>query len=260
MLIDMHFHIGSRYHPTNLEDTLKDIEKNRILVAVQGCDIPTSEEAFEIAKRSDFIFPGFGVLPWYAHEYVPRLEEMEKYLGSVGMLGEIGLDYNYSPPEATPSLQKELLEFFLKDAEANDKILNLHIRGASEDTLEILSSYNVHRVIFHAHNDSLKSIREANDRGYFITVNPMVLTTSDTDRKDYLATVVKEISSGSILSEIDTVPRDYKPPSEILKPTLDYIAKLRNVSVEDLKDTIQTNTIRLMDGIPLLATYTNLLR
>ena len=141
-----------------------------------------------------------------------------------------------------------------------DKILNLHIRGASEDTLEILSSYNVQRVIFHAHNDSLESIREINDRGYFITVHPMVLTTSEPSRKDYLASIVKEISSDSILSEIDTVPRDYKPPSEILKPTLDYIAKLRSVSVEELMESIHRNSLRLMDGIPQLEAYTNLLR
>ena len=38
------------------------------------------------------IFPSFGVLPWYAHEYVDRFDEVTKLCEEAIMLGEIGLD------------------------------------------------------------------------------------------------------------------------------------------------------------------------
>lgn len=261
MLIDMHFHIGSRYHkPEFLETTLNDIESKKILVSVQGCDLPTSKEAFEISQRSKYIFPAFGVLPWYAHDYVPRLEELEPYLHGVGMHGEIGLDYLYSPPEATPDLQKELLALFVKDAEKNDKILNLHIRGASDDTFDFLSSYDVKRVIFHAHTDSLESIKTGGDRGYYFTVNPHVVYHSDPERKKFVAEIVKAIPTGSILSELDTIPSEkYELPSVRLTASLEHIAKLRNTSFEDLKDTIRKNSFRLLNGVKHLESYAKLI-
>ncbi|MHA1907897.1 MAG: TatD family hydrolase [Candidatus Thorarchaeota archaeon] len=261
MLVDMHFHIDSRWHnPELLDRTIADIEENRILVAAQGTDIPQSQEAVEIAKRSDLIFPAFGVLPWYAHEHVSRLDEIEGYLEPFGMLGEIGLDYRSSPPEATSDLQKKLLDVFVRNAEKNDKILNLHIRRASEDTFEFLSSYKLKRVILHSHSDSLESIREGGDRGYYFTVNPHVAYHSDSQRTKFTEEIVKAIPTDSILSEVDTVPNNpYQEPSIVLITSLKRIAELRNVSFEDLRTTINSNTLRLLKGVKHLESYTKLL-
>ncbi|MHA2423367.1 MAG: TatD family hydrolase [Candidatus Thorarchaeota archaeon] len=261
MLVDMHFHIDSRWHKPELVDrTIADIEKNRILVAAQGTDIPQSEEAVEISKRSDLVFPAFGVLPWYAHEHIERLDEIESYLGSFGMLGEIGLDYLYSPPEATPELQKKLLAVFVKDAEKHDKILNLHIRGASDDTFEFLSSYDVKRVILHAHTDSLESIKTGGDRGYYFTVNPHIVYNRDRERRKFIAEIVKNIPTDYILSEVDTVSSEmYEPPSVRLIASLDQIAKIRQTSYEDLIELIQKNAYKLLHGVKCLGSYAKLL-
>ena len=261
MLVDMHFHIDSRWHkPEFVDRTIADIEENRILVAAQGTDIPQSLEAVEIAKRSDLIFPAFGVLPWYAHEHMSRLDEIEGYLEPFGMLGEIGLDYRSSPPEATPELQKKLLDVFARDAERNDKILNLHIRRASEDTFEFLSSYKLDRVIFHAHSDSLESVIEGGDRGYFFTVNPNILYQNDPEWTKRIEEIVKAIPHDSIISEIDTIPNDpYQKPSDVLIRSLTRLAELRNVTLEELKATINSNTHRLLKGVRHLESYAKLL-
>ncbi len=260
VLVDMHFHIDSRWHKVeHLEQTLNDIKENRIIVAGQATDVPSYNELINIVKRSDYIFPAFGILPWYAHDVVPKLDSIDIPVNEVGMLGEIGLDYLYSPPEATPELQKALFEFFLQAAERHDMILNLHVRGASDDTLAILASYNVNRVILHSHTDSLESIKEATDRGYYITVNPVVLNPSDDGRRKIHTAIIKAIPEDFILSEVDTVPLDYEPPSKILRKLIDYMADLRKIKTDDLSSTIHANSLRLLKGAPTLNQYVKLL-
>jgi Tat protein secretion system quality control protein TatD with DNase activity len=79
----------------------------------------------------------------------------------------VGLDYPKVKqfPKSTPALQKQILAIFLDEAEKQDKILNLHVRGASEDAFAMLSTYNLKRVILHGHRDSVETFREGVERG-----------------------------------------------------------------------------------------------
>lgn len=253
----MHFHIDSQWHkPEYVDSTIANIEKNRIIVAAQACSVPSYEETLEISKRSDFIFPAFGILPWYAHEYVPQLDSIEIPLDEVGMLGEIGLDYRSSPPEATPDLQKALFEFFLEAAEKHDLAMNLHVRSASDDTLEMVTSYNVNRVISHSHSDSLESMRAMADNGFYFTIDPVIVSNRDSQRIQLMRDIAKEVPSDLLLTEVDTLPRDtYKPPSDLLNSLLEFLAKLRTTSYDELVETIQKNSLRLMKGISQLEPY-----
>lgn len=247
MLVDMHFHICNRYHSEeSLNRTLADIRENKILVAAQACDFPTYHSTLERIKGQEFIFPAFGVLPWFAAEYVERLDEVRSHFDEVGMLGEIGIDYRALErvPDSTPELQKQLFEVFLEEAEKHDKILNLHIRRASEDTLAILSSYDLKRVIFHAHSDSVESIREGADRGYYFTLNPHLFKM-----------VAKEVPSELLLSEVDTVPRKWRAPSIILRQLLEKVAAHRGCTFKELERIIHQNSLRIMKGILQLAKY-----
>jgi TatD DNase family protein len=251
MLVDMHFHICNRYHNAEtLQRTLADIQENQIIVAAQACDFPTYSSTLERIKGQEYIFPAFGVLPWYATEYVTKLDKVRSHFDEVGMLGEIGIDYRAMEriPESTPELQKQLIEVFLEEAEKQDKIINLHIRRASEDTLEILSAYDLKRVIFHAHSDSVESIREGVDRGYYFTLNPHLFKM-----------VAKEVPSELLLSEVDTIPRKWRAPSAILTQLLEKVAGHRDCTFKELERTIHQNSLRIMEGIPQLTKFATLL-
>jgi TatD DNase family protein len=251
MLVDMHFHICDRYHSTEtVARTLADINENQILVAAQACDFPTYQSTLERIKGQELIFPAFGVLPWYAAEYVNRLDEVRSHFAEVGMLGEIGIDYRALEriPESTPELQKQLFEVFLEEAEKQDKILNLHIRRASEDTLEYLSAYDLKRVIFHAHSDSVESIQQGVEKGYYFTVNPHLFKM-----------VAQEVPDDLLLTEVDTVPRKWRAPSVILKKLLESVAAHRGSTFKELKHIIHQNSLRIMQGIPQLEKYVKLL-
>ncbi|UCE09873.1 MAG: TatD family hydrolase [Candidatus Thorarchaeota archaeon] len=263
MLVDMHFHIDSKWHnPELVGKTLADIEKNRMLVAANSTDISSYFETLEISKRSDFVFPAFGILPWYAHEHYEKLDEIEIPLNEVGMLGEIGIDYKHSPAEAEPHMQKALFEFFLAAAEKHDLILNNHVRGDEtfKDARDILGSYNLKRVIMHSHYEQPEGMRELADRGYYFTVGQGFVEYRDDEASNRIKNAVREIPNDALLVEVDTIPREgWVPPSSKLKSLLDNLAEFRGVSIEELEDIVHRNSLRLLRGVEQIEQYVKLL-
>jgi TatD DNase family protein len=256
MLIDMHFHVESQFHtPADIDKTLADIEKNKMLVAVNSCDIPGYNESVGICKRSEFMFPGFGILPWYAHQFADKLDSIEIPVKEVGMLGEIGIDYKYSPPEAKPHMQKALYELFLQAAEKHDLIINVHIRGYDTmvDAREVMGGYNLKRVIMHSYYDRPEGMKECADRGYYFTIGQIIRNPGD--RADQVHSAIREIPDDLLLTETDCVPRNYVPPSVTLTEVHESLAQFRGISVDELRSQIIQNTTRLMSGVPQLKRY-----
>ena len=252
----MHLHVESQFHnPADIEKTLADIEQNKILVAVNSCDLPGYKETFEICKRSDYMFPGFGILPWYAHQFADKLDSITIPVEEVGMLGEIGIDYKYSPPEAKPHMQKALFELFLQAAEKHDLIINVHIRGYETmvDARELMGGYDLKRVIMHSYYDKPEGMRECVERGYYFTIGQIIRNPGD--RKAQIHSAIMEIPDDLLLTETDTVPRDFVPPSVTLTEVHSALASFRGITTEELRSQIHQNTLRLMKGVPQLNHY-----
>ncbi len=260
MLIDMHFHVESQFHnPADIDRTLADIEKHKMLVAVNSCDILGYKESVEICKRSKYMFPGFGILPWYAHQFADKLDSISPPLDEIGMLGEIGIDYKYSPPEAKPHMQRALYDFFLQAAEEHDLIINVHIRGQDtmDDAREIMGGYSLKRVIMHSYYDLPAGMCELVDRGYYFTIGQAILDPGVDEERIHNA--IREIPDDLILTETDCVPRDFIPPSVTLAKIHEALAAFRRVTVTQLQETVHQNTLKLLKGAPHLDQYVKLL-
>ena len=147
MFIDTHLHLEKRWlkDDAHRQLAIDDINKNKIITWAVTSDIPAYKKTLEYAKQSKYIFPCFGVLPWYAHEYVDRFDEIAKLCEEAIMLGEIGLDEKYAKEKACIPHQKPMFEIFLKEAEKNNKIMNLHFRGKERESFEIIKSYKISR-------------------------------------------------------------------------------------------------------------------
>ena len=68
-------------------------------------------------EATEYIFPSFGILPWYAHDYVDRFDEIAELCKNAIMLGEIGLDEVNARDKACIPDQRPMFEIFLKSAE-----------------------------------------------------------------------------------------------------------------------------------------------
>lgn len=155
---------------------------------IAGCE-PNSVRAF------------VGVHPSEA-EVGDDLEWFEEALFEATGAGELGLDPRYS--EASPkSLQMTTLVRQLEVVEKAEKPVQVHSRGAEKECFEVLSSYSVRPVLLHWFQGEAE-LREADDRGYFVSFGPALLHSKRLER------MASSLDPARVLTESDG-PVTFRP-------------------------------------------------
>ncbi|UCG90133.1 MAG: TatD family hydrolase [Candidatus Heimdallarchaeota archaeon] len=256
MYIDTHLHLDEPWlsDENHRQKAIHDITKHQIITFAQSCDIKSYKKILEYSEQSEFIFPSFGILPWYAHEYVDRFEEVRELCEEALMLGEIGLDEKNARDKACIPHQRPLFEIFLETAEKHDMILNLHFRGTEDEGFEILNSYNVKKPIFHFYSGSLDLMEKINDKGYYYSMGQMNLERVLGEPKDPIIDKIRKIPDDLLLLEIDVLPRgqNFEVPSIVFVNIVNNIAKIRNTTSEEIEALNQKNVVKLVGNDPKL--------
>ncbi len=265
MKIDTHLHLDDPWMTDEelRQRTIEDITENRIVTWAQSCSIPSYEKTLAYSKRSEFIFPSFGVLPWYANEYMDKLDDVRRLCQDALMLGEIGLDEKSPRNNSTKEEQNALFAVFLETAEKHNMILNCHFRGGLErDGLEVLKSYRVKKAIFHRYSGPPEMIDEITENEFYISYGSPSYRNLSQDMKEYLEARVPKVHDDLLIVEIDVLPRGeaFRPPSEILPLILKPIADMRKTTPEEIESLNHRNVLRLIEDSPRLKDMANLLR
>jgi len=250
MFVDTHLHLHDPYFdPEKLDLVVEDITKNKIVTWVQSCDLPTYEVVLERCKKSEYLFPSFGVLPWYAHQYVDQFNEIAKLAEEATMLGEIGLDEKYTREKESIPHQLPLFEIYLKEAEKNNKVLNCHFRGKERESFEIVKSYKAKKIIFHAYSGDIELMKDITDAGYYYSVGPR-----------YNEEKLKLIPDDLLILEIDVLSRDdFKLPSVVFSEMLERVAKIRGTTAGEIEAINHKNSLKLISDNPNLSDMKKLL-
>ncbi|MHA1945113.1 MAG: TatD family hydrolase [Candidatus Hodarchaeales archaeon] len=263
MYVDTHLHLDEPWlkSQSDRQKIIQDITANKIIVFAQSCDIPSYQKILKYSKQSEHIFPSFGILPWYAHEYVNRFEEIAQLCEEAMMLGEIGLDEKNARDTACIPHQRPLFMIFLEAAEKNNMIMNLHFRGTEKEGFEILTSYNIKKPIFHNYSGSLELMDYINDNGFYYSMGPIRLSGMDDRRKRFITDKVRKIPDDLLLLEIDVLPSgsNFKLPSVVFKEMVNTMAEIRNTNAEEVVALNEKNVIKLIDNDPKLVKISELL-
>jgi len=264
MYIDTHLHLDEPWlvDAEKRQKVIDDITANKIVTFAQSCDLTSHDKILEWSRLSGYIFPSFGILPWFANEYMDRLDEVAGLCENAIMLGEIGLDVASSRNNSSQEEQLALLEVFLKAAEKHDLALNLHFRGGMEPVgLEVLKSHNVKRAIFHWYSGPLELMDEINAAGYYYSVGQTNLSQRPSHIREAITDMVVRIPDDRLLLEIDVLPREMdRVPSVVFRGILEDVAEIRNTSVEEIEALNQRNVQELLGDNPRVSEITDLLR
>jgi TatD DNase family protein len=172
MLIDAHTHVD-RYAIIGddvLASALEEITTRKILSVSNSMDLPSYDHNREIANACAYVLPIFGVHPWNAAQYVDRLERLDEAIESSPMLGEIGLDTYFVDDESEYPKQRKVLEYFFTASKRENKIVNLHTKGAEETILGLLKEFELPRVIVHWYSGPLDIFEKLVEVGCYFTV------------------------------------------------------------------------------------------
>ncbi len=248
MYIDTHCHLSRE----DYDDIDKVIEENKNAnidkIVVSGCSRESIEEVMDLKDRYDMVYVTIGYHPEYADtvsqsdlDYLKSLLGEKKVVG----IGEIGLDYHYTKDNKDKQIW--LFEEQLKIAEEFNLPVVIHSRDATMDTINTLKKYKVKGII-HCFSGSLETANIYISMGFLLGIGGVV-----TFKNSKLKDVVKEVPLESIVLETDSpylapVPfRGKINSSKYLELIANFIADIKNISVDELAEITSRNASSLFD-------------
>lgn len=244
-LIDTHSHIFAEAfsdEQVELLERAKESNVERILVVTTS--IEEAKKALVFAKEHKGIDVACGFHPTELFdcnekEYL-ELKELCKDPLLVA-IGEIGLDYYWK--EVPHEVQKEWFIKQLELANAVQKPVIIHMRDATKDTLEILSSYGKSGGIMHCYTGSVESARAILKMGYYISLaGPLTFKNAN-----HLLDVAKEVPLERLFVETDApylTPhpnRGKRNEPAYVRFTFEKLCELKEVSQEYASEIIWNN-------------------
>jgi TatD DNase family protein len=244
MYIDAHAHLDQ--FKENIGTALKIINGERILTLGCSMDIASYRFTKEISSSSEFIIPAFGIHPWKAAENLDMLGECDKLISEAACIGEIGLDFYWDTNKENYPAQYEVFEHMLDRCRLYGKVSNIHTKGAENDVLRLLKSYNVISPIIHWYSGEIDILKKMIDLGCSFTVSV------DAGISKATRELIKLVPSELLLTETDGpnslvwVNGKYGYPDEV-KNIVRSIAEIKNTEVEKMRDIINSNFIKKLN-------------
>jgi TatD DNase family protein len=246
MYIDVHAHLD-KYDDSEIAKAITEIEQHRILTVSVSMEPVAYTKGKAIEKRTRWVVSTFGVHPWNAPAFHTNLEALQPLIDDSPMVGEIGLDYFFVSEPENHALQRDVFQHFVKKGISQKKILNIHSKGAEADVDRILGDLGASRVIVHWYSGSLEQLRSLAEKGVYFTVGVEVLFSAQ------IRQIAKAVPSDRLLAETDN-PGGYQALTgnpgmpTIIGSVIQTLSELRGWSIEETKNVVRRNFLRLVDN------------
>ena len=246
IFVDAHCHLGSRQYDDDREEMITRMLDAGVSKAIMICcgnhdllkSVPLREQN-----------PGFklacSVHPQdLEYDYDPsRLERLRQVIKQYhpDMIGETGLDYR-----SHPHTKQQQKQFFISQLEMAGQYglpVNVHIRKAAADSLEILRSVPA-RGIIHSYSGSYEMAELYMKEGYYISFGASMLF--EGARKP--AEVIARMPLDRLLIETDS---PYQSPTRVRHEPKDVlriyqaISRIKNITIEELASAVEANFDRV---------------
>ncbi len=252
MLVDSHCHLDRLAYGQKHQDIADALAKaeargvsHLLCVSVTLEQFPAMLEAITPFPN---VFASCGVHP-LDQESAWSKEQLHALAADprVVAIGETGLDYFYHPEHK--AIQQAAFREHIRVARALNKPLIIHTRDAQEDTLAIMREEGAEAVggVIHCFTEDWAMAEEALALGFYVSISGIV-TFRNADR---LRDVTRRLPADRLLIETDSpylapVPhRGVENEPAYVRDVAEYVAWLRNCSVEELAAMTSANFFRL---------------
>ena len=250
MLVDSHCHLNVPELATNIEDIRLAMTENGVghalCISVTLKDFP---QVLALADKYPNFFASVGVHPDYESEppfSSDTLFDLAQH-PKVVAIGETGLDYF----RLTGNLdwQRERFRTHIRAAIKAKLPLIIHTRASAEDTLRIMEEENASEVggVMHCFTETLDVAMRAIEMGFYISFSGIVTFKNASALKE----VARHVPLDRILVETDSpylAPIPFRGKTNqpaYVKHVAEEVARLRNISIDELANTSTLNFFTL---------------
>lgn len=251
--IDTHAHIFSLEFHDDFDAVIArahDAGVYRMMIVTT--DEEEALQAIEFVKKDPVHYQvAYGIHPEYVKDATSeKLRKLEEIISKkeITAVGEIGMDLYYESD--TREAQKELFIYQIELAKKYNKPILVHSRDAMQDTYDIMKEHHV-RGLLHCFSGSAEMAVEFTKLGYYIALGGAATFKN----ARHALEVCKAIDMKYLLSETDC---PYMAPVPVrgtrnepcnIPYIVDVLAKTRDISVEEMANTIDENYKRFLKEI-----------
>lgn len=252
-MIDSHCHLNYLDNPSEALLAARDRGVKACLCI--GVDEAGWPDVAAIAEAHTDVFASAGIHPDAAVE----VSQAQRWLPQacahprVVAVGETGLDYSRDPDNSKITIQRESFAWQLELAKELKLPVVVHTRDARDDTLAIMREAPDVIGVMHCFTETWAMAEAALAMGYYISMSGIVTFKNAAQVQE----VASKVPADRLLIETDApwlapVPhRGKQNQPAFVADTAEFVAQLRNVSVDQLVEETTANVLRLFKGMKL---------
>ena len=251
---DTHAHYDDKQFEPDLEEVLDKIYKSGVTRCINiGCDVDTSIQVIDMAKKHGFMYAACGIHPidipqtedklW---KDIQKIKELATKENKVVAIGEIGLDYHYECFD-----KEKQQKAFIKQIELANELglpISIHTRDSIDDTIHIIRKYEIKQGgVLHCCPFNRELVRHGLEQGLHIAFGGTCTFKNARNAKE----IVEMVPLDRLLIETDSpylAPdpfRGTRNDSSNLKYVVEKIAEFKNMTSEEIAKITYENAIKL---------------
>lgn len=265
MLVDTHCHINIMIKeqfdvPLSAKDIsqaqaiIDDAAHNSVSTIINvGTSIIESHNCIMLAQQYPHVYAAVGIHPNDATSaWQHDMQDLKKMMSKktdykiVG-IGECGLDFHY--PDYNKQQQYDVFKAHIELALEYDLALIIHSRDAYDETLSILEPFkhDIKRGVMHCFSYDNSFAQQVIEWHYLLGIGGTITY----PRNEVLRDIVRTVPLEKIVLETDApfLPpqsmRGKKNHPQYIRAIAEYIAQLKNKSIETIAQTTTANACRL---------------
>lgn len=234
-LIDSHFHLDMYKNYNEIFHYL-ETEKQYTLCMTNSPGIFLSCK--DLFQNSKYVKFALGFHPLNIDLTTKDIKDFIYLLQYTNYVGEVGLDFKQKRG-IEKDKQVAFLDMIMAMCSETNKIMSVHIRGAEDEALKIISKYNPKRCILHWYTGSIAMQERFIELGCYFSVNANML-----QRMEVIDNIPKDkllIESDGSYTKVDG--KKYNP--KLLMREYELIA--RSINDPDLIQRIYLNFKKLLE-------------
>jgi TatD DNase family protein len=225
------------------------------LIVNVGTTMPEILNSIKIAQACKSVFVAAGIHPCECFSYtgwkgqISGLEALVKNheQSKIVAIGEIGFDFYHEPFDK--AAQEDAFRMQIELALEYKLPIIVHVRNAADELLHVLSDYvkNGLRGVIHCFSQKQDFADQVLEWGFYIGIDGHITYPKNTELRD----VIKSVPLDRLLLETDA---PFLPPQQFrgkqchpafIPLIAEFIADLRNISLQEVEDTTTQNAIKL---------------
>lgn len=242
-LIDSHIHLSAPEFNNMYSDLFNYLKITKTLAFNVSETLDDSIITMNLSNISNNLLSFVGIHPKYSSN--SNLDDFyhffEKNYHNINGIGEIGLDKTYVNRGIKFDDQLNTFKYMLNLAEKHNLPVSIHSRDATQDVLNILSSYNISCAMLHWFSGNESQLKQINDSNILISFGPALVYSKSLQR------IAKSSNLDRIIVETDgpvhfSACYEGKIAEPSLIPSIIYkLSILWNKDFDDIKNNIIKN-------------------